>query len=237
MHKTEQSARFIYILCLFHCQHHYIDRNIYEQWTVFSKTVTFEMKRKNEKKMGEVNPSRKTPKSKIAIRDALISTLAVKPIEKISISEIAEKAGVNRKTFYSYYDRIEDVCAEIEDELISDMEALLQSLLIDEYGLGPQYFLQFINLLYSSSPEFFENLVSIQNYHFLASRIKQSLKKQIILSMDVPPEKKERLELLIEFYLAGAVAIYIDWIKKGKPVSFEEITMTIFSFIRDGVKL
>lgn len=203
----------------------------------FQKLLLLRGKERTKRKMGEANPSRKTPKSKIAIRDALISTLAVKPIEKISISEIAEKAGINRKTFYSYYDRIEDVCAEIEDELISDMEALLQSLLIDEYGLGPQYFLQFINLLYSSSPDFFENLVSIQNYHFLASRIKQSLKNQIILSMDVPPDRKERAELMIEFCLAGASAIYIDWIKKGKPVPFEEITMTIFSFIRDGIKL
>lgn len=186
--------------------------------------------------MDSTNSAKKTSKSKIAIRDALITTLAVKPLDKISVSELSEAAGVNRKTFYNYYDRIEDVCAEIEDELISDIDAFLQSLLIDEYGLGPEYFLQFINLLYASSPEFFENLVSVQNYHFLASRIKSSLKKQILLSIEAPEEEKELLSLKIEFFLGGATNIYIDWIRSGKKISFEEVTAIIASIIMDNLK-
>ena len=37
-------------------------------------------------------------KSKKAIRDALFSILASKPINKITIKEISETAGINRRT-------------------------------------------------------------------------------------------------------------------------------------------
>ena len=48
-------------------------------------------------------------KSKKAIRDALFSILASKPINKITIKEISETAGINGKTFYTHYDSIEDL--------------------------------------------------------------------------------------------------------------------------------
>ena len=57
-------------------------------------------------------------KSKKAIRDALFSILASKPINKITIKEISETAGINRKTFYTHYDSIEDIITEMENELV-----------------------------------------------------------------------------------------------------------------------
>ena len=93
-------------------------------------------------------------KSKKAIRDALFSILATKPINKITIKEISETAGINRKTFYSHYDSIEAIITEMENELVVSIDSYLKHCIIAEYGLNPYYFIQFINAIYSSNPEF-----------------------------------------------------------------------------------
>ena len=44
--------------------------------------------------------------------EALISLLAVKDLEYITIKEICKKAGVNRSTFYLHYDTVADLANE-----------------------------------------------------------------------------------------------------------------------------
>ena len=133
-------------------------------------------------------------KSKKAIRDALFSILASKPINKITIKEISETAGINRKTFYTHYDSIEDIITEMENELVVSIDSYLKNCIIAEYGLNPYYFIQFINAIYSSNPEFCESLVSVHNYHFLAEKIKKVFKKQLINSIDIPDKDKQILD-------------------------------------------
>ena len=43
---------------------------------------------------------------------ALISLLKKKPFEYITISELCEKAGVNRSTFYLHYEKTYDLLSE-----------------------------------------------------------------------------------------------------------------------------
>ena len=115
-------------------------------------------------------------KTKKAIQDALFSLLNEKPINKITIKELADTANVNRKTFYAHYNSIDGIVNEIEDELIVNLREFLQQCMIDEYGMTPYLFILFIDKLYSSNTAFFENMVSVRNYHFIAEKIKKIVK-------------------------------------------------------------
>lgn len=174
-------------------------------------------------------------KTKKAIHDALFTVLEEKPINKITIKEIADIAQVNRKTIYTHYTCIEDIVDEIENEMVTNIEAYLQSCMIEEYGLNPYSFMQFIDSVYSSNPIFCESLVSIRNYHFFAEKIKHLLKNQILKSLNVPEDRKLFISLQAEFFISGATAVYIEWIKKGKPCSFEEISDMLLNNFTDGI--
>lgn len=176
-------------------------------------------------------------KSKKAIRDALFSILAVKPINKITIKEISEAAGINRKTFYSHYDSVEDIITEMENELVVSIDSYLKNCIIAEYGLNPYYFIQFINSIYSSNPEFCESLVSVHNYHFLAEKIKKVFKNQLIDGMNLPDKDKFIIDLKIEFYLSGVSSVYIEWIKRGKPCPFEELSAIINNLVMEQLNI
>ena len=170
-------------------------------------------------------------KSKKAIRDALFAILAYKPINKITVKEIADEAGINRKTFYAHYDTIEDIINEMENELVMNIDSYLKNCIISEYGINPYYFIRFINAIYSNNPKFCESIVSVHNYHFLAEKIKKVFKRQLIESLNPPEENRYIMEFKVEFYLSGASSVYIDWIRHGKPCPFEDLSTIIGDLI------
>ena len=53
---------------------------------------------------------------------ALIALLNEKDFEYITIKEICQKAGVNRSTFYFYYNDISDMMIQLQDEIFSVFE-------------------------------------------------------------------------------------------------------------------
>ena len=48
----------------------------------------------------------------IKMNDALVTLLALKPFEYITVSEICKEAGVNRSTFYLHYENTLDLLSE-----------------------------------------------------------------------------------------------------------------------------
>lgn len=65
----------------------------------------------------EPNIDRRKRKTRIAIENALLELMQKKPLDSISISELAEAADINRKTFYNNYDSIDDVIEGINQKL------------------------------------------------------------------------------------------------------------------------
>ena len=66
-------------------------------------------------------------KTKKAIRDASLFLLSKKNIDDISITELANTAQINRKTFYNYYQNIYQVIDEIENETVEKFASAIKS--------------------------------------------------------------------------------------------------------------
>ena len=56
-----------------------------------------------------------------------------RPIEKITVREIAERAGYNRATFYLYFRDVYDLFDQLESEILEQVRMLVQKrLLLDD---------------------------------------------------------------------------------------------------------
>jgi len=53
--------------------------------------------------MEDKKEDRRTLYTKSVVKRSLLELMQVKPISKISVSEICKKADINRNTFYHYY--------------------------------------------------------------------------------------------------------------------------------------
>lgn len=64
--------------------------------------------------------------TKMMIRSSFIELLREKPVAKISVTELCERAGINRATFYAHYSDPSDLLRSIEDEILSDLSRWLE---------------------------------------------------------------------------------------------------------------
>ncbi len=56
-------------------------------------------------------------RSRRALLMALPVVMAEKPLEKVTVREIAEAAGINRKTFYAHYETPDDLHRDLANEI------------------------------------------------------------------------------------------------------------------------
>ena len=63
--------------------------------------------------------------TKTLLKDALVTLLAEKSIEKITVQAICSQAQINRTTFYKYYGSQYDLLHEIENDFFQSLETYL----------------------------------------------------------------------------------------------------------------
>ena len=78
-------------------------------------------------------------KTKKAIREGVLQLLSEKTIDDISITELAQVAQINRKTFYNYYQSPHQVLDELESELVEEFVAAINASDWDEWYDGQDF--------------------------------------------------------------------------------------------------
>lgn len=76
----------------------------------------------------ESGSNRSVLRTKARIRDALIALMRDKPVRRITVSELIEKADVSRSTFYAYYRDVYDLKDSIEDAFLREIRAQYDAL-------------------------------------------------------------------------------------------------------------
>ena len=65
--------------------------------------------------------------TKMVLKKALLELMQRKPINKITVKEVCERAELNRATFYAHYSDCFDLLESIEEELFGQFERSMQS--------------------------------------------------------------------------------------------------------------
>lgn len=68
--------------------------------------------------MAELN--QRVAVTKRMVKEGLMRLLEKKPLEKINITELCHEAGINRTTFYRYYELPRDVLTEMQNEFFEE---------------------------------------------------------------------------------------------------------------------
>lgn len=151
--------------------------------------------------------------TKRALEASLKNLLAKKPLDKITINDIAEDCGISRMTFYYHfkdiYDLIEWSCIEEASRVIEGnktydtwQEGFLR---IFEAVLANKPFV--MNVYHSVSREQIEQFLYKVTYHLLLSVVEEKAS-----GMQVREEDKA---FIADFYKYAFVGLMLDWIRKG----------------------
>ena len=175
---------------------------------------------------------RRVLRTKKAIRSALLQLTLEKDIEKITIKEIAERADVDRKTVYNYYNGIFDILGEIENELLANFEREAKTL-VSVYD-PKQYFLAVARLI-NQDLEMYELIMRSNNYTFITKMVlflREWIQTTLNKSGRLDPEK---IATATE-YLSGAIFnAYRYWFQSDRKKTLEQFSLELCRLVMEGL--
>ena len=165
-------------------------------------------------------------KTKKAIWDATLKLLSQKNIEEISITELAQTAQINRKTFYNYYQTIYQVVDDIENETV---EKFVSTIKANDWYDGNE--LDFHKIFFCiteavrDNMEFFRPLLNISKTSSVIIKVEKNLKEKSItyfkqyLDMD-----DNLLTISMDYVISGMFSVFHRWLQEGQEMTIAEVT-------------
>ena len=168
-------------------------------------------------------------KTKKAIREAVLQLLGDKTIDDISITELAEVAQINRKTFYNYYQHPNQILDELETELAEEFVAAINASDWDDWYDGQSFdfhkIFSCVTRSVQENKETYRHLLKIKKTSDIMIKIENRLKIEAIeyfsqyLNVD-----QEFIVMIMEYVISGMFAVYRKWFSDGQRVSAEEVS-------------
>lgn len=181
-------------------------------------------------------PDRRVIKTKRAIRNAFAALIAEKDLNDITIKDISDVADINRKTVYNYYGGIHEILDEIENELVSSFEKVIQEIDFPRNLENPNKIFETLTEVINGDMEFYSRLVKIDANSHLVRKIVSALKIRVkqTLAQQLPADKK-KIELIADFITSGMLSAYQSWFNSGREQPIAEFSKEVSVLVFSGV--
>jgi AcrR family transcriptional regulator len=172
------------------------------------------------------------------IQEAVLSLLSEKSYADISISDIAERAGVARPTFYLHYRSKDEVIVDYLDGLFNlYLEEITPDIEIERGGvLTKKLFEQVENNAQKLRPLLNEPTANILMNRF---RIYITYVSKLLLEKGIFSIPRSAPRKYYEFLMVGVAgyfySVLIEWLKQEMPYSPEEMSSFLIPFINQGL--
>ena len=170
--------------------------------------------------------------AKTAIRETVLDLLDVQELATIKVTQVAERAQINRVTFYRHYDSIYDVVQEIEDEFIDGFSSIARQFMM--VPLDDRYFNQPHPLQLACVRYIGENrslvLTLFGPYgdgHF-RYRCEGLIRNYLVQKAIDERYLHIRDELSQEYMASGTMGCMVAWLCRGCKPDAEEFTMMLY---------
>lgn len=168
--------------------------------------------------------------TRMVIKNAFITLLKQKPLNKISVKQVCELAEINRATFYKHYADCFDLMDKFEDELIVQLQGIM-------HRAAPQNMEQMFQEIFAriqENGEIYLTLTSANGDSSFPSRIislcyDEAIQRGELQSL-VASSKNQ--EWVYYFCANGCSGILGHWLETGMT----EDTATLARFMSDALQ-
>lgn len=170
---------------------------------------------------------RRVLRTKKNIRQAFLHLLSEKSLSQITVKELSNLADINRKTFYMYYSNIEDIFAELEDELVLKLVHVFEKELFQKEMFDSYSFFENLNHTIQEDIDLYRILNHSDLLPHLIQRAKNALIEVFFRKYNISADSdNERYILYAEYAASGILSMYTKWFSRDFHMSLEELTRT-----------
>ena len=176
----------------------------------------------------EKSEDRRVIKTKKAIRNAFARLLSEKELGDITVSDIAEYADINRKTFYNYYAGVHEVVYEIEDEIARSFGGALSTLELSSVDNAAYFVFERLTSVINTDIDFYGQMFSMRGNVSMLTKIVDIMKdKARPYFTELFGLEGDRLEVIMEFTFSGLISVYQRWFNSDRSTPIEEISKAL----------
>lgn len=163
-------------------------------------------------------------RTRMAFEEAFKDLLQTKPLQKITVTEIAQNAGFARHTFYNHYETKEDILDTLIDSVLDSFFSGLEKW--DFYQADPEEELNMYRSFFQvwrDNPEIVWILNNIDIDLQLIERLKNYFTKFYYerVTREIPSAEIELAKYMIHFNAYTLIGLMKPWIKDGMRYSPE----------------
>lgn len=167
-----------------------------------------------------------------SIRNAFTDMICEMDYEQITIKELTERAGVNRKTFYLHFDSLDDLLREMQNEMSARFRERIKD-------LNPPYDMDKITrafyLTMEESGKFGERLACSGNYYYINRQMVTVMMRDTWKKENAKAKDPYLQNVAMAYVSQSTLAIYRQWVADGKRIPLEEIIETTSTLVCDGL--
>jgi len=179
------------------------------------------------------NEDRRTRKTKKALREALVSLLHEKNIQKITVRELTDKADIHRSTFYANFKDVYELYDHMEAAMIQEISDIISA----DYAFKSDVFfiklLDYINNNREISRLFFGGNISPSLYERLTGLFRDSFVECWSKEYDVAGVSEE-MDYCVQYCLSGSLGVVGLWVLRDFVYPPEKL-VAMLSEIETGV--
>lgn len=182
------------------------------------------------------NMDRRKRKSRQAIELALLELLGSKKIDEISISELAETADVNRKTFYNHFSSVTEVLDSVEGNFFYYIFSLLPEEITINNTVEIYHLLSSIIKTTAPLKELLKNIFSNDHSTAFEENFSEQLLPYIRKCMKTYQVDDAIIPYLSKYIVHGVTAMYLQFIRDDS-LSAEQFTMLTYNLVLSSLHL
>ena len=172
-------------------------------------------------------------RTKESIRSAFINMISEMDLGQVTIKELAERARINRKTFYLHYDSLDDLIKELQSEMANefikrtnglnrpkDMDKITREFFLFSEELG----------------KLGEILLTSGSYHYISQKITNDILAQTWQHGNKDQNASSYTQnIIMTFVSQSTLAMYRQWVSDGKKIPVEDIINIASQLICEGL--
>ena len=168
-------------------------------------------------------------RSRRMIRQAFLELLREKPFERITVTDIVNRADINRSTFYAHYPDVRGMIEELMSDVINSSFELIKNVEISDIFKDPKPFLQELMAIGEENMELYRLLGKSDFAIQQVEKMKTVMLEKAATSVDIPEpiRQSSAFRIQISFFIGGILNTYQQWVQGNLDCSMEEIAQQV----------
>lgn len=166
-------------------------------------------------------------------QDALVELMEEQPLEKITVTDVCQRADMNRSTFYSHYRDVTQLLDEVETEVIDQLPMKMEEGEIFSSEVYLRQLEAFFRYVQANARLFHTLIVQSEGSGFYHRLVNEVLN---VTMGGAAGERSLKDQYAFSYCVNGVVGILKDWIGSEFPISAGEFAEIVASMTFNSLR-